>query len=122
MLKKTYLAQETGGITNPALKKLVGSGEGIDIINRILGNAISLILVIGVVAAFIFMTVGAIQWMTAGSDKAKMESARGKVVSAITGLVVLFAVFAIMKLIGALFGIEQLENLFFDISPFLIPE
>lgn len=133
MLEKIYLAadtpgngggggEETGGIYNPALKRLVGRGEGIDIINRILENVIGIILVIGVVVSLIFMVVGAIQWMTAGSDKAKLESARGKVVSAVIGLIVLFAVFAIMRLIGAFFGIEALENLLFDISPFLISE
>lgn len=124
MLKKILLAQEgePKGIYNPALSKLVGRGEGIDIINLLLGNIIAVLLIIGVIVSFIFIIIGAIQWMTAGNDKAKMESARGKIVTAIVGLVILFSVFAIMKLIGAFFGIEQLKNLFFDISPYIISD
>lgn len=113
---------ESKGIYNPALNALVGRGEGVDILNLFLGNIIALLLIVGVIVAFIFIIIGAIQWMTAGNDKAKMESARGKVVSAVVGLVILFAVFAIMKLIGAFFGIEQLKNLFFDISPYLVSD
>lgn len=128
MLKKILLAAipngggEPGGIYNPALDPLIGKGEGVDIINLFLGNIIAVLLIIGVIVAFVFIIIGAIQWMTAGNDKAQMESARGKVVSAIVGLVILFSVFAIMKLIGAFFGIEQLKLLFFDISPYLISD
>lgn len=108
------------GIYNPALDPLIGRGEGVSILNLFLSNFISILLIVGVVVAFIFFIIGAIQWMTAGSDKTAMESARGKIVSAVIGLVVLFAVFAIIKTIGAIFGIEQLKQLFFDISPYLI--
>ena len=122
MIENLLAQAETGGIYNPALHELVGKGEGVDILNLFLGNIIAVLLIIGVIVAFIFIIIGAIQWMTAGNDKAQMESARGKIVTAIIGLVILFSVFAIMKLIGAFFGIEQLKNLFFDISPYLISD
>lgn len=127
MLKKFLLAavipdggDEPQGIYNPALSPLVGRGEGIGIINLILGNIISIILILGIVIAFFFIIIGGIQWTTAGNDKEKISSARGKVISALIGLVVLFSVFAIMKIIGTFFGIEQLKLLFFDISPYII--
>lgn len=120
---ENLLAQDAPkGIYNPALNALIGRGEGVAILNLFLGNIIAILLIVGVIVAFIFIIIGAIEWMTAGNDKAKMESARGKVVSAVIGLVILFAVFAIMKLIGAFFGIEQLKNLFFDISPYLVSD
>lgn len=120
-MKEILLAQaEPRGIYNPALSEIIGRGEGIDIINLLLGNIISLLLIVGVVIALVFIIMGAIQWMTAGSDKEKITSARGKVISAVIGLVVLFAVFAIMKIVGVFFGIEALENLLFDLSPYLI--
>src|SRR4030043_298221 len=79
------------GIYNPALNPLVGRGEGLDIINLFLGNIIAILLIVGVIVAFIFLVIGAIQWMTAGGDKAALELARGKVMSAIIGLIALFA-------------------------------
>lgn len=120
-MKENLLAQEAPeGIYNPALSPLVGRGKGIEIINLILGNILSVIFVLGVVLAFFFIVIGGVQWITAGDDKVKMEAARGRIASALIGLVVLLAVFAIMKLIGAFFGIEQLNKLLFDISPYLI--
>lgn len=116
----TLLAQEPEGIYNPALKPFVGTGEGLTIIDYFLSSFISLLLIVGVIVALFFFIIGAIQWMTAGGDKEKIGSARGKIISALIGLIVLFAVFVIIKVIGAFFGIEALENLLFDLSPYLI--
>ena len=59
---------------------------------------------------FVFMFIwGAIQWMISGGDKAAIESARGKVTNAITGLVVLFALFAILALLEMFFGIDLMK-------------
>jgi len=44
------------------------------------------------------MIIGAIQWISSGGDKASVEAARGKVMNAIIGLIVLFVVFALIKL------------------------
>lgn len=119
-MKKHPLAQTPEGIYNPALIPEAGRGEGIEIISKFLTNFLGLAFVIGTVLCLGYLIIGAIQFITAGGDKTKTESARGKIVLAITGLAILFSIFAIMKLIGMFFGIEQLESLIFNLEPYFL--
>ena len=112
MLKNTYklipsLAQNDG-ITNPLIPKLSELG-GVDYFGRLIRSFIGLGFILGAII-FVFMFIlGAIQWMVSGGDKAAIESARGRVTNAITGLVVLFALFAILALLEVFFGIDLME-------------
>ena len=74
-------------------------------------------LLVGVLIFFFVMVVGAIGWITSGGDKAAIESARGKIVSAIVGLIILFALFALIGAIENFFGVDILS---LDIGPFTI--
>ena len=69
---------------------------------------ISLVLIIGVVIFTFVLVLGAISWISSGGDKAQVESARGKVTTAIIGLVLLFSAWAIINLIELFFGINIL--------------
>jgi len=52
------------------------------------------------------LITGAIQWISSGGDKQALESARNKISNALVGIVILFAVFAIINLIETFFGIN----------------
>ncbi len=68
----------------------------------------TIIAIIWFVFSFI---IGAIGIISAGGDKAALESARKKIVSAITGLIVVIAAIFIVRLIGFLIGIPNILNL-----------
>lgn len=108
------------GIYNPALKFQVGQGSGTAIINLILGNLIGLILIGGVLISLAYAIAGAIEYMMAEGEEAKIKNARNKIAGAFIGLVFLFSLFAIIKLIGNLIGLTDLGNLNLDLSPFFI--
>jgi heme/copper-type cytochrome/quinol oxidase subunit 2 len=97
------------GITNPALKETIQKMSGLEFLQIIINNIIILFLVAGVIVALILIIIGGIQWMTASGDKAKMEGARGIIVGALVGLVIILAVYAIIRLIGDFLGIELLS-------------
>ncbi len=78
---------------------------------------IGLGFVIGILIFFFVMIAGAIQWITSGGDKAAIEGARGKIVNAIVGIVILFALFAIIGVIENFFGLDILS---LDILSFAI--
>lgn len=84
---------------------------------RFLPNLVGLSIVIGVLGFFGIMLVGAIQWISSSGDKAALESARGKIVNALIGIILLFATFAIIKLIEDFFGVDILT---LDIGPLKI--
>jgi len=75
-------------------------------IPNIVSAAIQLILVLSALIAFIFLIVGGIRWITAGGDKEKTAGAQKTLTSALVGLVIVFAAWAIMSLIGKFFGVD----------------
>lgn len=96
------------GIYNPVIDPLVGRGEGVKIIQLFINNFITLALVIGAIVAFALFFIGAINWITSGGDREKLQAAQKKVTNAIIGLVVLFAIYAIIRFIGSVLGIDLL--------------
>ncbi len=108
-------------ITNPALsdnlQEILQTEGGIGFLQRLLPNLVGLIFVIGVIIFFFILVIGAIQWITSGGDKAAVEQARGKVVNALVGIVILFSSFAIIKLVESFFGTNILT---LDIGPLKI--
>ncbi|OGM15800.1 hypothetical protein A2V56_01030 [Candidatus Woesebacteria bacterium RBG_19FT_COMBO_42_9] len=95
-------------ITNPALGNNLQNLTGAEFFEKFVPMLISLVLIIGVVIFTFVLVLGAISWISSGGDKAQVESARGKVTTAIIGLVLLFSAWAIINLIELFFGINIL--------------
>jgi len=77
----------------------------------IVSTVIKLILVVAALIAFIFLVIGGIKWITSGGDKEQTAKAQGTITAALIGLVIVFAAWAIIKLLEAFFGIEILTRL-----------
>lgn len=108
---------QKGGITNPALGPSLQTKSGIQFFGELLPRMVGLGFLVGVLIFFFVMIAGAIGWITSGGDKAAIESARGRITSAIIGLLILFALFALIGAIENFFGINILS---LDIGPFAI--
>lgn len=95
-----------GTITAPSpIQGLVRQG-GAGGLSTVLTNAIILIYQIAVIL-FIFMVVfSALQWIISGGDKEKVAGARGRLTSAIVGLVILGLAWVIASILGRLTGIS----------------
>lgn len=102
----------SGQIGNPALgptlQGFLSSEGGTAFFSKLLPNAIGLAFLVGVLIFFAMLVWGAITWISSGGDKQALEGARGRITSALIGLVLLFASLAIIKLIEAFFGISIL--------------
>ncbi len=117
LLKQPQLA-DASPVGNPSLNNPVLNEKLQDIlVNRnpteffaiILPNIVGLSFVIGVVIFLFVVAIGAIQWTISGGDKTAIESARGKITNAIVGIIILFSLFALLKLIEDFFGINILS-------------
>lgn len=99
-------------IINPAigdpLNDLLSSEGGAGFLSRLLTVSLTIILIVGSLFFLFMLLTGGIDWIRSGGDKQALESARGKLVSAIIGLVVLFAAWAVFTLLENLFGINLL--------------
>ena len=77
--------------------------------------AITFALVIAAVVFFFMLVIGGIKWITSGGDKTQTEGARNQITAALIGLVIVFAAWAIIRLIGTFFGFNILGGL--EITP-----
>lgn len=96
-------------ITNPVLPKTIGSGtvdEGVSGFGKIIGGVVGGFFFFCFIIAFIYLLLGAAQWITSGGDKTGLESARNKITHAIVGLIIVGAAWAIFVLVGNWFGID----------------
>lgn len=115
-MMKTLAANNSGSISNPALGGL-GKQTGAEFFAKAIPAGIGLAFVIGALIFFFVLVWGAIDWISSGGDKQKLESARGKISNALVGILLLFAAFAIINLIQTFFHISILT---LDITQLII--
>ncbi len=77
---------------------------------------ISLLFVIGVIVAVVFLIYGGIKWILSGGDKTAVESARNHIIAAIVGLVIVVAAFLILNVVFTIITGSK-----FDLNNLCIP-
>jgi len=73
---------------------------------NIISAVITLLFIVAVVVALIFLIYGGIKWIVSGGDKTAVESARNHIVAAIVGLVIAFAAYFLLNIVAGIFGID----------------
>lgn len=86
-------------------------------ITSLVSGAITLILTLAALLFFFMLVIGGVQWIVSGGDKAASENARKRITSALVGLAIVFAAWAIGTLINTLFKV----NIFTLSIPTLYP-
>ena len=95
-------------IENPALPHL-SYDEGISDFSDMISTVITLLFVGGIMAAFLHLIVGGYRWISAKGDKAALQEAQQTILNSVVGLVILFAVYAILNLLGLAFEINLIK-------------
>lgn len=108
LINMKYLSLKLPGGQTIESPRSIPSG-GIDKVGDIFKNAYTILLIITVVLSIVFIIFGGIQWITSGGDKGKVDAARKKVTWAVIGLIVAFASFLIVGLIGFFFDVNLLD-------------
>jgi len=78
----------------------------------LINGILSFVLVIAAVLVLVFLLWGGFDWIISGGDKGKTEQARSKIVSAVIGLVIVAASFAILNLVIRFLGFTSLNDVF----------
>jgi len=73
---------------------------------NVVKGIIQFILVIAFVAAFIFLLIGGLRWITAGGDEKAVASARNMITAALIGLVIVLVAYAIIRLVEIFFNVN----------------
>jgi hypothetical protein len=93
----TAFAQGDITITQPAEMRVTDLGT-------VISGAIGAAFIIAGILVFAYLVWGGLQWITAGGDKANIETARGRISNALVGLAIIAAAYAIILLIEYVFG------------------
>ncbi len=78
----------------------------------VISSLLSIVMAIAALAVFLYLIMGAFEWITSGGDKGKTESARNKITAAVIGLIVLAASYAILMLLLQILGFDSLDQAF----------
>ena len=84
-------------------------------IGTLLSGIISFVFIVAAIIFFFMLVLGGIQWMISGGDKTATEQARGRITAALIGLIIVFAAWAITKLMEQFLGIDILGTTGLDL-------
>jgi cbb3-type cytochrome oxidase subunit 3 len=97
-----YLTQgtTTRGPTLPDVSTLpVNVGFSIPSLDMVLTFILRFFFIIAGLAALIYLLLGALAWITSGGNKENVDKAQQKIQAAVIGLIVIFAVLALVALL-----------------------
>lgn len=80
-------------------------------VGGIVSGAISLVMIVVALVFFFMLIWGGLRWVMSEGDEKAVTAARNQITNALIGLAIVFAAFAIMKLIDIVFNINLLGNL-----------
>ncbi len=77
----------------------------------IIQGAISLVLVVVALVFFFMLVLGGLKWVMSEGDEKSVTAARNQITNALIGLAIVFSAWAIMRLIGIVFGVNILGGI-----------
>lgn len=114
-----YLTKPLYAICNPILEPgcNIGSSESqisnnpIKYTNNVIQTIVTLFLIIGIIYFIWHFVMSAYHMISSQGDPKKWEEAQKSLTYSIVGVIVIFSIFVILKLIGIVFGIQDLVDL-----------
>lgn len=106
------LAQATIPILENLENKSTQEGFGlVTDLGEYVSRFVAAALTVAGIAAFIYLIVGGLYWITSSGDKNKVEEARNKITNAIIGLAIVAASWAVFLLVDYFFGLNLTETI-----------
>lgn len=87
------------------------TGTGINTFSKFISSVIGLLTIVAILWFILVFFTGVIGIISAGGDKAALESARKRISSGLIGLVVVIVAIFIIDLVGGLIGIPNILDL-----------
>jgi len=87
------------GDCNPLKEAKVNIWFRVPTLGDLVGNVIRLMFFIAGLYALVLLLLGGFEWVSSGGDDKKLSAARGKIINAIIGLVVMVAVLTLVILL-----------------------
>jgi len=99
-------------ICNPLIKNCQQQTENPTVYtNNVIQAVFSIFLIVGVLYFVWHVVMAGYHFINSQGDPKKIESAKDQLTNAFIGILVIFVVFALLKFVGYILGINGLENL-----------
>ncbi|MDD2225393.1 MAG: hypothetical protein PHP97_04525 [Candidatus Shapirobacteria bacterium] len=99
-------------ITNPVLKNSSNiSSNPIAYTNSVIQTIISIFFIFGLIYFIYHIVLSGYKMISSQGDPKKYEEAQHSLTYAVIGIAIVFSIFALLKVIGSIFGIIGLETL-----------
>lgn len=77
----------------------------------IVSGAISLVMLVVALVFFFMLVLGGLKWVMSEGDEKNVTNARNQITNALIGLAIVFAAWAVVKLIETIFGISIISGI-----------
>lgn len=104
-MKIAQIRNPVAEIFNPGEK----GRSDVELLELLITRTIRVLFVAAVIFFIFYFIIGGIRWIMSSGDAKAVESARNQILHALIGLVILFALFALLKVIEVLFGVSILQ-------------
>ncbi|MBU1117476.1 pilin [Patescibacteria group bacterium] len=99
-------------ITNPLVNNPeIQAGDPTTYTNNVMQAVISIFFIVGLVYFIWHFLMAGYHLISTEGDPKKLETAKNQITYALLGLIVIFSVFALLKFVGTILGIDGLESL-----------
>ncbi len=78
-------------------------------VSNLVSFLVTAVLIVASLVFFFILVISGIKWITAGGDENKVKAAKAQITNALIGLVIVFAAWAVINLLGTIFGIDLLK-------------
>ncbi len=109
-------------IENPVLKgnlKNINPAQVPNFLGKVIGSIVTFFVIAAIIFFVFSFFLGGISWIMSQGEEAKIKTARDKITSSLVGLLIVFSIFALLRLIGYLFGLTGLERLELPLIPLI---
>ena len=113
LLTSPVLAQpDLGTITPPAGIPSTSSSNPTAFVANLINRGLTLLVIVCFIAAFVYIILGGLKFITSGGDPKAVEGARSQITWGIIGLVVVICAYAIIRVVEIFFNISLVSGAF----------
>lgn len=80
--------------------------------SQFMNSVLSLVMIISALLVFLVLILASFQWITSGGDKGKTDAARNRMTSAVIGIIIVSASYAVLTLVLRFLGFADINDVF----------
>lgn len=109
-----FLAELTaieGRLRGPGFPGQVEPENAAGLLQNLITGIVGFLTAAGILWFLLQIIISSYAWMTAGGNPEKIAEARGKLINALVGLIIILAALLLVSLIGFLLGFDDILNI-----------